>query len=48
MPDVHSLLNGVVEGKKKTVQELQQKLDEIKTRSAIDDDIEESYENADR
>lgn len=48
MPDVHSLLNGVIEVKKKTVQELQQKLDEIKTRSIIDDDIEESYENADR
>jgi hypothetical protein len=48
MPDVHSLLNGVVEDKKKTVQELQQKLDEIRTRSTIDDDIEESYENADR
>jgi hypothetical protein len=48
MPDVHSLLNGVIESKKKTVQELQQKLDEIRIRSTIDDDIEESYENADR
>ena len=44
MPDVHSLLNGVIENKKKTVQELQQKLDEIKTNSLIDDDIEENYE----
>jgi len=48
MPDVHSLLNKVIENKKEAVGVLQQKLDEIKTNSLIDDDIEESYEKEDR
>jgi len=48
MPDFQTLLINMAVNKKIAVQELQQKLDEIKTRSAIDDDIEESYENADR
>ncbi|MEJ2495868.1 MAG: hypothetical protein P8Y79_16245 [Ignavibacteriaceae bacterium] len=44
MPDVHSLLSEAIESKKEAIQVLQQKLDEIKTNSLIDDDIEESYE----
>jgi hypothetical protein len=48
MPDVHSLLNKAIENKKEAVGVLQQKLDEIKTNSLIDDDIEESYEGKDR
>ncbi len=48
MPDVHSLLLSIAVNKKIAVQELQQKLNEIKTRSTIEDDIEESYEKEDK
>lgn len=44
MPDVHSLLINMTVNKKLAVQELQEMLDEIKSRSVIDDGIEESYE----
>ena len=44
MPDVHTLMSRAIESKKKEILDLQQKLEEIQTRSAIDDDIEESYE----
>lgn len=48
MPDVHSLLINMTVNKKLAVQELQQMLDEIKSRAVIDDDIEESYEREDK
>ena len=47
MPDVHTLLLNMTVNKKNVVRELQQMLDEIKSRSVIDDDIEESYERED-
>jgi len=47
MPDVHTLLINMAVNKKNVIQELKQMLDEIKSRSVIDDDIEESYERED-
>ena len=44
IPDVHSLLINMSVNKRLAIQELEQMLDEIKSRAVIDDDIEESYE----
>ena len=48
MPDIRSLMKQMITNKKKVIAELQQKLDEIKTRSDVIDDIDKSYDKEDR
>ncbi len=43
LPEVKSLLSELIDEKKKVVQKLEQKLDELQEKSHIIDDIAESY-----
>ena len=44
IPDISSLINRMITNSKKVIDELNQKLDEIKSASGIIDDIEEKYD----
>ncbi len=43
LPEVKSILSELIDEKKKVVQKLEQKLDELQEKSHIIDDIAESY-----
>ena len=43
LPEVKSLLSELIDEKKKVVQKLEQKMDELQEKSHIIDDIAESY-----
>lgn len=45
IPDISDLMNRMIEKSNRAIDEINQKLEEIKSTSGIVDDIEESYNN---